>query len=309
MRKSIFFITTLAIATAAARAQQSVPGTIVEKKGGVIVPSSNRQSAPPQQAAPVPSSPPSAGPAVNLDVVGIKLGMAAKDALLALKADNPRLNLTPASFKFEGFANPLVLSVEGNDRAATNVEAVHKASERVAILFTTPPSQEVVWSVSRSYTFPTEERPSLQVTLDALRKKYGPETVPPGPANSSQQLVWVYGAQGNPMGPRAAQLNTMCASTLGTYLGGDGSTAVNVDIHSPRAWPPQCTSIVVVNAYVSGIQIAANEFAVSDLNVNMIDGGRYRKALDATRAVILNLDRARQQKEADEVNKRGAPKL
>jgi len=85
--------------------------------------------------------------------------------------------------------------------------------------------------------------------------------------------------------------------------------AVNVDIHSPRAWLPECTSIIVVNAYISGIQIAAHQFEVFDLNVNMIDGGRYRKALDATRTEILNFDKARQQKEADEVNKRGAPKL
>jgi len=39
------------------------------------------------------------------------------------------------------------------------------------------------------------------------------------------------------------------------------------------------------------------------------DGGRYRAALDATRGVILNAVRAREQKQADEVNKRSAPKL
>ena len=57
-----------------------------------------------QQAAPAPES--AAG--ISLDVVGIKPGMTFKDAMLALKADNPRLTLTPSTRQYEGFTEALM---------------------------------------------------------------------------------------------------------------------------------------------------------------------------------------------------------
>lgn len=261
-----------------------------------------------QQSTPTSTRAASSGPMINFDIVGIKLGMPAKDAMVALKADNPRLALTPASFKYEGFANPLIPVVDGSDVAPTANAAVRQASETVQILFTTPPGPEVVWAMGRRYSFPTAERPSMQAILEALRKKYGPETVPPGPPNTSQSLVWIYDPQGRAAGSRGPQLNTICASTLLTYTG-DAAMAINADIHAPRAWPPECTSIIVIKADVLGAQIAPNQFAASSMEVHMYDGGRYRAALEATRGVILNAVRAREQKQADEVNKRSAPKL
>lgn len=261
-----------------------------------------------QQPTPASARTAPSGPLLNFDVVGIKLGMTARDAMVALKADNPHLSLTPSSFKYEGFANPLIPVVDGSDVAPTVNAGVQRASETVQILFTTPPGAEVVWGMGRHYSFPTAERPSMQTILDALRKKYGQETVTPGPPNTSQSLVWIYDAQGRPAGPSGQQLNRICGSTLAVYSS-DAKTAINADIHAPRAWPPECTSIIAISAAIQGVQIAPNQFAAASVDVQMFDGGRYRAALDATRGVILNAVRAREQKQADEVNKRSAPKL
>ncbi len=56
------------------------------------------------------------------------------------------------------------------------------------------PKQEAVWGVTRTYNFATAEWPSLQNALDALHKKYGPESVPadPDPRNNTKGIAWVY---------------------------------------------------------------------------------------------------------------------
>lgn len=244
---------------------------------------------------------------LKLDIVGIMPGMPARQAVQAMKADNPRLALTSATYKYEGFNDPLVATVAGNDAPATINESVHRASEHVQILLTMPPNHEEVWGVTRSFSFPMAERPSMQTVVDALRKKYGPETVSPRPLNY-QSFVWIYDAQGRPLGPRGVQLNRVCAGTLAIYAG-DAKTAINADIASPRAWPPECTSIIVVNANIQGVPIADNQLAASAMDVTLFDGGRYRTALAATRAAILNAVHAREQKQVDDANKHPAPKL
>src|SRR5712691_1414891 len=68
-----------------------------------------------QQSVPPPPAKSATGSAsgISLDIVGIKLGMSVKDAMLALKADNPRLTLTPSTLTLEGFAEQLMPSVRG----------------------------------------------------------------------------------------------------------------------------------------------------------------------------------------------------
>lgn len=314
MKRAIYLNTCCAFAACligVAWAQQSVPGTIVEKKG-VIVPSSkapqqSTQKAP-QQAAPVPES--AAG--ISLDVVGIKPGMTVRDAMLALKADNPRMTLAPSTREFEGFTGPLLFSVFGEEAATPGPNSLPlRAGENVEILFTLPPNQEVVWAVRRVYNFAGAERPSLQNLLEALHRKYGPETVPadPDPRNNTKGIVWVYDGQGRPLGPSGQQIYRTCG-TFGNYFGNGGLAAVN-DIQSAgRPVPPECKAYIVVNASVqAGIDPASSQYVVSNMGAVLADGGRYRTAIDATRGVIVNAAKAREKKQTDEVNKRGTPKL
>src|SRR5437660_12043518 len=76
---------------------------------------------------------------IELDVIGIRSGMTVKDAMLALKADNPRMTLTPATREFEGFSGPLLLSVGGSEAATPGPNSMPlRAGENVMILFTMP---------------------------------------------------------------------------------------------------------------------------------------------------------------------------
>jgi hypothetical protein len=238
--------------------------------------------------------------------------MTANDAMTALKADNPRLKVASSTFKYEGFNDPLTVEALGVDMAPNGPAMVQQASERVQLLLTTAPSQEAVWAVSRQYTFPTSQRPSMQATVDALRKKYGPETVPAGPQSAAQNFLWVFDLQGKLIGgANGARLGSICDSTVGLYTWESAKTAINIDITgpSPRAWLPECESIILIYATVSGIQIAPNQFAATIMDVRLHDGGRYRKALAATRTVIQNAVAARQGKDVKKVDAVPPPKL
>lgn len=248
----------------------------------------------------------------SLDVVGIRLGMTTKEAAAALRADNPRLMLAPTTQPLEGFAQPLLLSIIGNEGATTGPTGeVARAAENIELLFTTPPSPETVWAVKRVYSFATKERPDLQATIDALRKKYGPESIAPSPdvRDQSKFMAWVYDAQGKSMGPGGAQLNMTCAGLVSSHFGGDGNT-MN-EIQSGQPGPAPCQSVIIVNANILATRLDPGnpQFVVYSLIVQITDGARHRASVDATRAVAVAATKARQQREADEVKKRAAPKL
>jgi hypothetical protein len=252
------------------------------------------------------------GAAPSLDIVGIKLGMTTREAAAALRADNPRLMLTPTTRTLEGFSQPLLFSILGQEPITVGPEGgIVRAGEDIVILFTTPPSAEVVWGVKRQYTFAAKDQPDMQVTLDALRKKYGPETVPPSPGSQdmTKNMVWVYDAQGKPMGPSGAPLNMLCAPRLMAHFG-SADPAMN-EIQSGQPGPAQCHSIITVNANIQGSRIdqANPQLVVRFLLVQMTDGSRHRASIDATRAVALAASKARENKDNDEIKKRAAPKL
>lgn len=271
------------------------------------------QSQQPQIASAAPPAAPaqSQGP-ISLDVVGIKPGMAQDAAMQALKADNPRLKMTNASIQAEGFTNPLMPLVQGDDIAPNNVAQVNQATETVQVLLTTPPDQVVVWSVWRTYMFPTSQRPSMQATVNALVNKYGMPSTMIDPTSTTQSIAWVYDAQGKPMGPSGKQLDTICENTLLLYSGGTANQALHSDFASPttsRMWPPQCTSIIIVSASVSGARVSSSTIACNAMEVRLWDGGRYIKARDTTLSVMAAAIKARQNGTANQVNSVAAPKL
>ena len=250
--------------------------------------------------------------AISLDVVGIKPGMAQDAAMQALKADNPKLKMSNTSIQAEGFASPLIPLVQGDDIAPNNVAAVNQPTESIQVLFTTPPGQSVVWSVWRNYLFPTSQRPSMQAVLDALVKKYGQPSTAIDPNSTVQTISWVYDAQGNPMGPTGKQVDTICGGTLPVYNGGNANQALHSDFASPttaRAWPPQCTSSIIISASVSGARVSSTTIACNGMEVHLWDGGRYTKSRDATLSVMAAAIKARQNGTANQVKSVPVPKL
>jgi hypothetical protein len=246
------------------------------------------------------------------DVVGIRLGMSVTDAMRALKADNPRLQLTPSTRQLEGFSSPLMLSVIGDEAATPGPGGTTaRGGETVEILFTLPPSMEAVWGVQRKYHFATSERPSMEATLGALMKKYGPAAVPPSPdaRDHTKSIIWVYDAQGRALGPAGRQLIVPCANLMSHF--GNGDTGTANELETGQFGPAECQSIMVISASIQGSAVTAGsaELAVNDLIVQMIDNARHSVSTKATRAVAVNAANARDKQSTEDLQKRGAPKL
>jgi hypothetical protein len=259
-----------------------------------------------------PAQAPENGAGISLDVVGIKPGMTIKDAMIALKADNPRLTLVPSLHQFEGFAEPIMPSVTGSEQQTPDPKSgLPRATENVMILFTVLPKQEAVWGVQRNYVFAASERPLLQKTLDALHKKYGPESIPadPDPRSITKSISWIYDDKGMPLGPRGASLRPSCAG-FSNYFGSGDLALVN-DIQAPgQPLTAECKAFTMVNVTVlAGLDPASSQYIVNTLIVTLADPGRYRTAIEATRAVIQSAAKSREQKQTQDVNKRPDPKL
>lgn len=246
---------------------------------------------------------------IGPDVVGIKSGMTVKDAMQALKADNPRMKLSPSTLRLEGFSDDLMSYVVGAEPQTPGPPpgyTIARAGEKVTIAFTLPPNQESVWGVERVYNFATAERPALQVTLDALTKKYGPETTRLNAGPNSNHITWVYNAQGKPMGPGGAQLNKACTFPVLAAITGNPAN----DINNGTRWPADCNSVTIVSADISaGQDPASSQYVVVTMTVSVADAARYHAAMEATRAVVLKATKSREKTETDQVNQRKAPKL
>jgi hypothetical protein len=143
-----------------------------------------------------------------LEVVGIKLGMPAKEAVEALKAHNAGFKPGPITLReYEALPGVLMTPV----LYAPNPGGPNATSgDDFNLLLTFAPNEAFVWGIVRNMGFGTNEtRPPVDKTLAGLRQKYGPESAKQWGAN---RLIWIYDADGKQvMGPQAMDIYTQCS--------------------------------------------------------------------------------------------------
>jgi hypothetical protein len=242
--------------------------------------------------------------APSLDVVGIKLGMPVKTAVATMKANNPRLNVQEDTFQLEGFDQVVLSSIV----AAVSGEA-GKDTERFELGISMPPSPQVVWGIRRTYTYAPQNLPSMDLTVAALRKKYGQENIPadPDPRNLTKSMIWVVDSQGRLLGPGPAHsLYMTCYTPLSNAF---STTSIVNELHGVRM-PAECDSVVMVSA---SVQASANavpgSIVVGNLIVQVANGPAYRASIEATRKVVMAAATERENKQRQAIDKRGAPKI
>lgn len=155
-----------------------------------------------------------------LDVVGIKLGMPAKEAVAALHAHNAGFKPYPITLReYEALPGVVMTPV----LYAPNPGGPNATSgDDFNLVLTYAPSEAFVWGIVRNMGFGrVEERPTVENTLAGLRQKYGQESV----KESDSRLIWIYDAQGQQvMGQNAIDIRKQCS---GTWVGTGGSIAGN----------------------------------------------------------------------------------
>ena len=258
-------------------------------------------------AAAIAVAPSSEAAGPNLDVAGVKIGMSMNDAVAALKADNPRFYINVVSHQWEGFSAPLhpfVLAQSTGDQPGD--------SENISLLLTMAPGPEQVWGIDRLCGYRAGNRPSAVNVVAALRKKYGPESVPPGPSLQTQNLAWVFDESGSTLPEdKARQALATCGTMLQTHFGNNDDPTSYREVQTGKYAPQDCGGIIVIKANVQSTLLnpGTSDYVAYSLDVQMTRYSMYRTAIEATRAVVGAAAQARDQGAAGDANQRGAPKL
>jgi len=153
-----------------------------------------------------------------LDVVGIKLGMPAKEAVDALKAYNAGFKPTPNTL-YEYEALPGVVMTP--ELVAPNPAGpTASAGDYFNLFITYAPNEALLWGIVRNLGFGREnDRPTVENTLAGLRKKYGPESTR---QLGGERLIWIYDAQGQQVtGAKANDIYSKCSQTWAVNSGGE----------------------------------------------------------------------------------------
>jgi hypothetical protein len=126
-----------------------------------------------------------------LDIVGIKLGMTPEQAFAAVKAHNGQLKIDIINARMEDpdggysgsftrvpqFAVAHTVGLRPNPNFPALFVGADGSSDVIVIEFTIPPSPPLVGRIVREVNFPRTQLVVASNLLDALRKKYGQESL------------------------------------------------------------------------------------------------------------------------------------
>jgi len=166
------------------------------------------------------------------DILGIQLGMPAREAHAKLQAALPKNKVQVQSTNVPTIDKPVITSF-----SSTPAEQISMGMEgdQITVDVTLPPNKQAVWRVDRQHYFPGKGIPKTTL-LASLREKYGKETLtnvnmgkPAADDGKIQNLLWLLDEQGRPAplptgpGGSTSEYNTML--NLATCTSGAGSPA------------------------------------------------------------------------------------
>ena len=135
------------------------------------------------------------------DILGIQLGMPARDAHAKLQAALPKHKIQVMSDTLPTIDKPVIKSFSS---APEQQIMMGMEGDQVTVDVTLPPNKQAVWRVIRQHWFANKGIPKTTL-LASLREKYGKETrtnfTEKQPATDDSQihhLLWLFDEQGRP---------------------------------------------------------------------------------------------------------------
>jgi hypothetical protein len=234
-----------------------------------------------------------------LDVVGIKLGMEAKDVLPILKAANPNYQVHTflVCADTSTFCDPTKRPPFGL-RATDN-----KTSESLGLMLTPPPTPGFVAGVTRRIEFPVGSQPTVTAILDSLRKKYGPETanpdtvlaalgIKPFEASGGNRIYrWMFDSKAQLISWPKDKTGEMAMYQCGFGIGGQGSIPAAQDnlylqhlyqFDARNAGPPKVDSSLCAGTTVGSELYVTPSGLVQSLTVVITNRTLYESGMATT---------------------------
>jgi hypothetical protein len=247
-----------------------------------------------------------------VDIVGIKLGMPAQQALDLMKADNPAFNTRMDKRDIDmQYATTRVRSPVPKKQqwvfaiqSATSPDAAGGA-ESIEADLTLPPTTQVVDYLSRAVTFPKNATPTVDNIIAGLKQKYGAPTwfQPIG----SPQLKWLFDSQGQLL--TLAQMNKIgfnCDAVTATPTIDPPATGYRGKQSVTEA---RCekAGVTVVKAEISPTTTGGS--MAGSLTVSMTSIPLLYNGVNTTNVALDELLRKSEEKQRQETNKVATPKL
>ena len=247
-----------------------------------------------------------------VDIVGIKLGMPAQQALDLIKADNPAFNTQLQKRDVDlQYATTRVHSTGPKKQWVFAIESTTALNdpgggESIEADLTLPPTTQVVDYVSRSVTFPKNATPTVDNVIAGLKKKYGAPTLlqPIG----SPQLRWIFDSQGQllteaqtvKLGAASCEPVTATPTIDPPATGYRGKQSVTTG---------QCekAGVTVVKAEINPTTTGGS--MAGTLTVSMTSIPLLRDGINTTNAALDDLLKKSEEKQRQEANKVATPKL
>jgi hypothetical protein len=135
------------------------------------------------------------------DVLGIQLGMPAREAHAKLQAQIPKNQIQVTSANLPTIDKPVIASFQSLPKQTI---MMGDEGDHVTVDVTLPPNKQAVWRVNREHFFPNKGIPK-KTLLASLREKYGKESramAQSGKATTDENqilsLLWLMDEQGRP---------------------------------------------------------------------------------------------------------------
>jgi len=245
-----------------------------------------------------------------VDVLGIKLGMPAKDVPPLVKAANAKYQIRTAVIC------TLAVSCDKSQSPQVAIMGDDSQWDALHVGFTVSPTPGYVSAIVRHVDFSNGPMPTLQTIVDSLHKKYGDDTASSntafrggnkilfsGPTNFS--IVWLFDAQGHLFKFPNNEPNLACLRELQVPIAGQDTSWDTQYGSRPRVQPPGLCNMTRVFASVA-VQL---DGMVRSMDVNVENELLWHSAALAT--WNLRDQQAKQQSEQQRKQAAGvaAPKL
>ena len=268
------------------------------------------------------------------DVLGIKLGMPAKEAAAVLQGRG--MQLKPETIKYDVLPAPLTYGLYAVNQQLVRNSGVTPGAEKIYLTLTMPPNEQVVSKINRFIMFTKETAPTQQALAGDLVKKYGPISYETAPATLNsvgvRDLYWVDDAQGNRLKDQTnregneSELLNICRgkSTFNSAQGSGEYSNTPAGGHEiqaePRAvktgleqgyaalfgtWVDLCGSHNIIHArlyYAQPIGISAPG-VVGALTVVIGNGPLHRSATETSHKYLMEAAKMREIKEKEGAQK------
>lgn len=235
------------------------------------------------------------------DVLGIQLGMPAREAHAKLQAQLPKYKIQVQSTTLPTIDKPVIVSFLS---APAETIMMGMEADQVTVDVTLPPNKQAVWRINRVHCFPSNGIPKTTLVA-SLREKYGKETRATAiigdkkTTDDSQigALLWLMDEQGHPVSPppfhgmvdpiascpRRLPAPQIVEAPLPNYGNKDlewclsSYTAINVEFQQSPNMPELCTQMYVM---VVNLPFAARAGEVTKKWKQDIAEGKYKQDLE-----------------------------